>query len=76
MTSCGGAFHFCRTGEATPLRRAPLKAVIAPRPIGWISRLAADGTANLAPFSFFGMICAAPPLVAFSMPRPPRIIQD
>ncbi|MDF0544806.1 flavin reductase family protein [Sphingobium sp. H39-3-25] len=66
MTGYAGAFHFYRPAEGSGLRRDPLKAVIAPRPIGWISTLAADGTANLAPYSFFNMVCDAPPLVAFS----------
>lgn len=44
----------------------PLKAIVAPRPIGWISSLSAEGVANLAPYSFFNMICEAPPLVMFS----------
>ena len=35
------------------LRYSPLKALIAPRPIGWISTLSKEGVANLAPYSFF-----------------------
>ncbi|WP_454918485.1 flavin reductase family protein [Xanthobacter sediminis] len=48
------------------LPHAPLKAIVAPRPIGWISSLSAGGTANLAPYSFFNMVSEAPPLVMFS----------
>lgn len=44
----------------------PLKALVAPRPIGWISTLAEDGVANLAPYSFFNAISDSPPLVIFS----------
>lgn len=44
----------------------PLKALVAPRPIGWISSLAPDGTANLAPYSFFNLVAAPPPVIAFS----------
>ncbi|MDQ0503956.1 flavin reductase family protein [Xanthobacter agilis] len=44
----------------------PLKAIVSPRPIGWISSLAADGTANLAPYSFFNMVSETPPLVMFT----------
>ncbi len=44
----------------------PLKALVAPRPIGWISSLSADGTANLAPYSFFNLLSASPDIVAFS----------
>jgi flavin reductase (DIM6/NTAB) family NADH-FMN oxidoreductase RutF len=37
--------------------------LVAPRPIAWVSTLAADGTPNLAPFSFFNAFCSAPPTV-------------
>ncbi|MDB2424697.1 hypothetical protein N9W43_02735 [Litoricolaceae bacterium] len=30
----------------------PFKAIVAPRPIGWISTISASGVANLAPYSF------------------------
>ncbi|MCB1461793.1 MAG: flavin reductase family protein [Nitratireductor sp.] len=43
----------------------PFKAIVAPRPIGWISSLSEDGKPNLAPYSFFNAICAAPPMVMF-----------
>lgn len=48
------------------LPHSPLKAIVAPRPIGWITSLTADGVANLAPYSFFNLICEVPPLVMFS----------
>jgi flavin reductase (DIM6/NTAB) family NADH-FMN oxidoreductase RutF len=48
------------------LRHTPLKALVAPRPIGWISTLDAKGTANLAPFSFFNLVSDIPPCVMFS----------
>jgi flavin reductase (DIM6/NTAB) family NADH-FMN oxidoreductase RutF len=38
---------------------------VVPRPIGWISTLASDGRANLAPFSFFNVVCPNPPHVMF-----------
>ncbi|MDA8549301.1 hypothetical protein N9K52_03270 [Litoricolaceae bacterium] len=31
----------------------PFKAIVAPRPIGWISTISASGVGNLAPYSFF-----------------------
>ena len=34
----------------------PLKAIVSPRPIGWISSKGADGSINLAPYSFFNAI--------------------
>lgn len=44
----------------------PLKAIVTPRPIGWISSLGADGVANLAPYSFFNLVSESPDIVAFS----------
>lgn len=38
---------------------------ITPRPIAWVSTLAASGKANLAPFSFFQGVCARPPTLIF-----------
>jgi flavin reductase (DIM6/NTAB) family NADH-FMN oxidoreductase RutF len=48
------------------LAHNPFKALIAPRPIGWISTLDADGRANLAPYSFFNAIADTPPLVMYA----------
>jgi flavin reductase (DIM6/NTAB) family NADH-FMN oxidoreductase RutF len=48
------------------LRYNPLKACVAPRPIGWISTVSADGVVNLAPFSFFNLLSYDPPFVMFS----------
>jgi flavin reductase (DIM6/NTAB) family NADH-FMN oxidoreductase RutF len=44
----------------------PFKAAIAPRPIGWVSTVSAEGAVNLAPYSFFNAISGAPPMIAFS----------
>lgn len=44
----------------------PFKAIVAPRPIGWISTRAGDGSLNLAPFSFFNAVSTHPHLVMFS----------
>ncbi len=44
----------------------PFKAIVAPRPIGWISAVGASGQINLAPYSFFNAVCGRPPLVMFS----------
>lgn len=43
----------------------PFKAIVAPRPIGWITTIAGDGTVNLAPYSFFNAFAQAPHYVAF-----------
>ena len=48
------------------LRHDPFKAIVAPRPIGWISTVSATGVPNLAPYSFFNAVSDAPPMVMFS----------
>lgn len=52
--------------DRTILAHDPFKALVAPRPIGWVSTVAADGSVNLAPYSFFNAIAEAPPMLAFS----------
>lgn len=42
-----------------------LISAVAPRPIAWVSTLN-DGHLNLAPFSFFNVVSAKPPLLGFS----------
>ena len=44
----------------------PFKALVAPRPIGWITSLSAAGEINLAPYSFFNAFQARPHLVGFA----------
>ncbi len=48
------------------LAHDPFKAIVAPRPIGWISTRSLDGTTNLAPYSFFNALSDRPKLVMFS----------
>lgn len=48
------------------LAQDPLKSLIVPRPIGWISTVDAAGAINLAPFSFFNLLSYDPPFVLFS----------
>ena len=48
------------------LRHNPFKALVAPRPIGWISTVSTDGVINLAPYSFFNGVSDIPPFVMFS----------
>jgi flavin reductase (DIM6/NTAB) family NADH-FMN oxidoreductase RutF len=61
-------FYEPRDGHASVpgLDHDPLNAIIAPRPIGWISTLAEDGTRNLAPYSFFNLFNYRPPIIGFS----------
>ncbi|MGI9328162.1 MAG: flavin reductase family protein [Pseudomonadales bacterium] len=44
----------------------PFKALVAPRPIGWISTLSAEGVVNLAPYSYFQAVADNPDIVMFS----------
>lgn len=59
-------FHFYEPRLGHGLPHDPFKAIVAPRPIGWISTLDAEGRVNLAPYSFFNGVCDAPPMVMFS----------
>jgi flavin reductase (DIM6/NTAB) family NADH-FMN oxidoreductase RutF len=38
-----------------------LSSTVTPRPIAWVSTVSAKGITNLAPFSFFQVICDDPP---------------
>lgn len=49
-----------------PLRHNPINALVAPRPIGWISTVSAAGDVNLAPYSYFNAVSADPPMVVFA----------
>lgn len=48
------------------LSHDPFKAIVAPRPIGWISSMSAKGEVNLAPYSFFNGVSSVPPIIMFS----------
>lgn len=52
------------------LPRDPFKAIVAPRPIGWITSMSAKGEINLAPYSFFNGVSDQPPIVLFSSEGP------
>lgn len=53
-----------------------LLGAIGPRPIAFASTLDADGNANLAPFSFFNVFSANPPILVFSPARSGRTGQS
>ncbi|MEM9212152.1 MAG: flavin reductase family protein [Pseudomonadota bacterium] len=57
---------FYRTEDGHGLKYNPFKAIIAPRPIGWISTADSEGHANLAPYSFFQAMQDTPPVIGFS----------
>jgi flavin reductase (DIM6/NTAB) family NADH-FMN oxidoreductase RutF len=44
----------------------PFKALIAPRPIGWISTIGRNGVINLAPYSFFNAVSENPHYLMFA----------
>jgi len=44
----------------------PFKAIVAPRPIGWIASRDKDGKLNLAPYSYFNAVSTKPHIVMFS----------
>jgi flavin reductase (DIM6/NTAB) family NADH-FMN oxidoreductase RutF len=48
------------------LAHDPFKAIVSPRPIGWIGTKGRDGSRNLAPYSFFNALGDRPKLVMFS----------
>ncbi|MGV1762577.1 flavin reductase family protein [Agrobacterium rhizogenes] len=48
------------------LSHDPFKAIVAPRPIGWIGSKGRDGSINLSPYSFFNAVSDRPKLVMFS----------
>lgn len=56
-------FYEPKDGHGLP--HNPFKAIVAPRPIGWISTRGALGD-NLAPYSFFNALSDAPPQVMFA----------
>ncbi|MFP7570333.1 flavin reductase family protein [Marivita sp. S2033] len=57
---------FYRPEDGHGLPHNPFSAIVAPRPIGWISTRGADGHDNLAPYSFFNAVAYVPPQVMFS----------
>ena len=62
--STGIHFYEPRLGHGLP--HDPFNAIVAPRPIGWVSTRSASGVLNLAPYSFFNAFNYTPPLIGFS----------
>ncbi|GFZ92992.1 flavin reductase family protein [Nesterenkonia alkaliphila] len=59
-------YHFYEPGSGHGLPHSPFNAIIAPRPIGWISSQDAQGVLNLAPYSFFNAFNYTPPIIGFA----------
>ncbi len=58
-------WHFYEPAHGHGLAHDPLNAIVAPRPIGWVSTVSAQGRRNLAPYSFFNLFSYRPPIVGF-----------
>ncbi|WP_110656815.1 flavin reductase family protein [Salinicola halimionae] len=58
--------HFYEPSLGHGLPHNPFKAIVGPRPIGWISSQDRDGRLNLAPYSFFNAFADTPPIIGFS----------
>jgi flavin reductase (DIM6/NTAB) family NADH-FMN oxidoreductase RutF len=52
--------------KSRTLPHDPFKAIMSPRPIGWITTISAKGDVNLAPYSYFNGVLSRPNLVMFS----------
>jgi flavin reductase (DIM6/NTAB) family NADH-FMN oxidoreductase RutF len=59
------ATHFYEPKNGHGLKHDPFNAIIGPRPIGWVSTKGADGSVNLAPYSFFNAFNYTPPILGF-----------
>lgn len=62
-------FHYYEPSHGHGLKHDPLYAIVAPRPIGWISTRSAQGSNqgfNLAPYSFFNLFSHKPPVIGFA----------
>ncbi len=58
--------HFYEPAKGHGLAHDPFNAIVGPRPIGWVSTQGADGSVNLAPYSFFNAFNYTPPIIGFS----------
>ena len=59
-------FYEAHLRDRALLPHDPLKAIIAPRPVGWVSTISASGAVNLAPYSFFNAFSSSPMILGFS----------
>lgn len=59
------SMYFYEPAQGHGLPHDPFNAIVGPRPIGWVSTIGADGTVNLAPYSFFNAFNYTPPIIGF-----------
>jgi len=62
--------HYATTDRREHLNHGlthdPFKAIVAPRPIAWVTTISPEGVLNLAPYSFFNAVSDTPPMVMFA----------
>lgn len=58
--------YYETASNAHGLPHDPFKAIVAPRPVGWITAMNAKEEVNLSPYSFFNAVSERPPMVMFS----------
>ncbi len=58
--------HYDTASNAHGMKHDPFKALVVPRPIGWVASIGKDGSRNLAPYSFFNAVSDRPPMLVFS----------
>ncbi len=57
---------FYEVAQGHGLPHDPFKALVVPRPIGWITAMSVKGELNLSPYSFFNALSDRPNIVGFS----------
>ena len=68
--------HYYEPAKGHGLPHDPFKAIIGPRPIGWISSRGAGGVLNVAPYSFFNAFSNKPPIIGFSSDGPKDTVRN
>ncbi|PRX10400.1 UNVERIFIED_ORG: flavin reductase (DIM6/NTAB) family NADH-FMN oxidoreductase RutF [Martelella mediterranea] len=58
------------------LAHDPFKAIVSPRPIGWIGSRSRQGRDNLAPYSFFNAVSTKPKIIMFSSDSPKDSLEN
>ena len=60
------SFHTYDPRDGHGLPHDPIRSIVAPRPIGWMSTVDVEGRRNLAPFSFFSVFSMKPCIIGFA----------
>lgn len=68
--------YYYEPAKGHGLPHDPFKAIIGPRPIGWISSRGSAGVLNLAPYSFFNAFSNHPPIIGFSSDGPKDTVRN